>query len=66
MTGLFLSQLNETFSIGLKYRNTGILQDDTWLSSGVLEDRVVPESPEVDANLFVNVFRTYAESFIQL
>ena len=30
-----------------------------------LEDRLVPESPEVDANLSVNVFKTYTDSFIQ-
>ena len=32
---------------------------------GVLEDRLVPESPEVEANLFRNVFKTYTERFLQ-
>ena len=39
-----------------------VLQVSSWSLGGQVG---VPESPEVDANLFVNVFKTYAESFIQ-
>ena len=32
---------------------------------GVLEDNLVPVTLEVDTNLILNVFKTYAETFIQ-
>ena len=32
----------------------------------VIIDRLVPESTEVDTNWFLNEYKTYTESFVQL